>query len=81
MQAMYPQLLHGFFFNLVVTRPRPCLGQVLVRTLNHPTCNVYPPKTFETLIHENVPHIVFLLRVCFLLISLKHLIIVEKVPD
>ena len=42
-----------------MTRPTPPLGQVLVRTLNHGTCDVYSPKAFETLIHENVTHIVF----------------------
>ena len=47
------------FLVLSVTRPSPSLGQVLVRTLNHATCNVYSPKAFETLIHENVTHIVF----------------------
>ena len=54
----------GLFFNLFflvlsVTRPSPPLGQVLVGTLNHATCNVYSPKAFETLIHENVTHILF----------------------
>ena len=48
-----------FFLVLSVTRPRPPLGQVLVGTFNHATCNVYKPKAFETLIHENVTHIVF----------------------
>ena len=53
--------LFYFFFFLVlsVTRPSPSLGQVLVGTLNHATCNVYSPKAFETLIHKNVTHIVF----------------------
>ena len=51
----------GFLFFLVlsVTRPRPPLGQVLVGSLNHATCNVYSLKAFETLIHEHVTHIVF----------------------
>ena len=49
----------GFLLVLSVTRPSPSLGQVLVGTLNHATCNVYSPKAFETLIHENVTHIVF----------------------
>ena len=48
-----------FFLVLSVTWPRPLLGQVLVGTLNHATCNVYSPKAFETSIHENVTHIVF----------------------
>ena len=48
-----------FFLVLSVTRPSLPLGQVLVGTLNHETCNVYSPKAFETLIHENVTHIVF----------------------
>ena len=35
----------GFLFFLVlsVTRPSPSLGQVLVGTLNHATCNVNSP--------------------------------------
>ena len=45
-----------FFLVLSVTRPSPSLGQVLVGTLNHATCNVYSPKAFETLIYENVTH-------------------------
>ena len=48
-----------FFLVLSVTRPRPPLDQVLVGTFNHATCNGYSPKAFETLIHENVTHIVF----------------------
>ena len=47
------------FLVLLVTRPRPLLGQVLVETLNLETCNVYLPKAFQTLIHENVADIVF----------------------
>ena len=50
-----------FFFVLSVTRRRPPLGQFLVGTLNHENCNVYSPKTFETLIHEHVTHTVFFL--------------------
>ena len=41
-----------FLVVLSVTRFRPPLGQVLVGTLNHTTCNVYLPKAFETLIHK-----------------------------
>ena len=48
-----------FFLVLSVIWPRSLLGQVLVRTLNHATCNFYLPKAFETLIHENVTPIVF----------------------
>ena len=48
-----------FFLVLLVTWPRPLLAQVLVGTLDHATCNVYSPKAFETLIHENVTHFVF----------------------
>ena len=47
-----------FFLVLSVTRPRPPLSQVLVSTLNHENSNVYSPKAFETLIHENVTDIV-----------------------
>ena len=42
-----------------MTRRRPPLGQFLVGTVNHENCTVYSPKAFETLIHENVTHIVF----------------------
>ena len=38
---------------LLVTRSRLPLGQTLVGTLNHEACNVYSPKAFEALIHEN----------------------------
>ena len=56
------------FLVLSVTRPRPFLGQVLVGTLNsnHATCNVYSPKAFETLMHENVTHIVFFIGVKYI---------------
>ena len=58
-----------FFLVLSVTWPRPLLGQVLVGTLNHATCNVYSPKAFETSIHENVTYIVFFVvcKIYFLL--------------
>ena len=32
---------------------------MLVATLNQATCDVYSPKAFEALIHENATHIVF----------------------
>ena len=55
------------FLVLSVTRPRRPLGQILIGTLDHATCNVYSPKAFETIIHENVTHIVyFLLRLKYL---------------
>ena len=62
-----------FFFVLSVTRPRPPLGQVLIGTLNHTTCNVYLPKAFETSTHENVIHIVFFFvcEIYFLLVLSK----------
>ena len=50
-----------FFLVLSVTRRRPPLGQVLVGTLNHENCNRHLPKAFETLIHKNVTHIVFII--------------------
>ena len=49
------------FLVLSVTRRSPPLGQVLVRTFNHENCNVHSPKAFETLIHENVTHIVLVI--------------------
>ena len=53
-----------------MTRRRPPLGQFLVGTLNHENCNVYLPKAFEILIHENVTHIVFFVvcKIYFLLV-------------
>ena len=54
---------------MLVTRPRPLLGQVLVETLNLETCNVYLPKAFQKLIHGNVADIVFFI-VCKIYILL-----------
>ena len=53
---------------------------MLVRTFNHETCNVYSPKAFETLIHQNVTHIVFFIvcEIYFLLVLLKCLIRSER---
>ena len=61
----------GFFFFLLlsVTWPRPPLGEILVRRINHETCNVSSPKAFKTLIHENVTHIIFFI-VCKIYIFL-----------
>ena len=69
-----------FFLVLSVTRPSPSLGQVLVGTLNHATCNVYSPKAFETLTHENVTHIVFFIvsEIYFLFVLSKSLIQSER---
>ena len=61
-----------------MTRPSPSLGQVLVGTLNHATCNVYSPKAFETLIHENVTHIVFFVSEIYFFVLLKCSIQSEK---
>ena len=68
------------FLVLSVTRPSPSLGQVLVGTLNHATCNVYSPKAFETLIHENVTHIVFFIvsEIYFLFVLSKSSIQSER---
>ena len=61
-----------FFFRFVgdqtQTSARPVFG------LNHEHCDVYSPKPFETLIPENVTHIVFFV-VCkkyFLLVLSKY---------
>ena len=61
------------FLVLSVTWLRPLLGQMLVRTFNHETCNVKSPKAFDTLIHENVTHIVFFIvcKIHFLLVLLR----------
>ena len=44
-----------FLFSLVlsVTRRRLPLGQVVVETSNHATCNAYLSKAFKAPIHEN----------------------------
>ena len=61
-----------FFLVLSVTRRRPPLGQFLVGTLNHENCTIYSPRAFETLIHENVTHVVFFVvckKIFFLVLS------------
>ena len=74
-QACAGLVLHGvyFFFVLSVSWPRPPRGQMLFGTFNHETCNVESQKPFETLIHENVTHIVFFIvcEIYFLLVLLK----------
>ena len=59
-----------------MTRPKPPLGQVLVKTLNHKNCNVYLPKAFDTLVHENVTDIVFFIacKTYFVFILSKRLL-------
>ena len=61
------------FFSFVGDQTKTPLGQVLVGTLNHATCNVYSPKAFEALIHKNVTHIVFFIvsEIYFLLVLSK----------
>ena len=53
-----------------MTRRRPPLGQMLVGTFNHETCNVLSPKAIEIFIHKNVTHIVFFFvcKIYFLLV-------------
>ena len=60
----------SFFFSFVGELTKTPLGQMLVATLNHATCNVYSPKAFEALIHENATHIVFFIvcEIYFLLV-------------
>ena len=72
-KARFRDLQNRLVLVLSVTRRRPPLGQVLVGTFNHETCNVYSPKAFETLIHENVTHIVSFIvcEIYFLLVLLK----------
>ena len=62
------------FLVLSVTRCRPPLGQIMVRTLNHPTCKVYSPKAVETLIHGKCQRSCFLIvcKIYFLLVFSKH---------
>ena len=52
-------LLRRCFLVLLVPRHRPSLGQVVVRTLNHTTCNVDLLKAVETLIHRKCYGYVF----------------------
>ena len=45
MLVFYTGLIFFIFFSVLsVTKCRPLLGQVMVRTLNHQTCNVYLEK-------------------------------------
>ena len=36
----------------LVTRPKPPLGQIVIVTLNRPTCDVYSPKADKTLMYR-----------------------------
>ena len=62
-----------FFFSFVGDQTKTPLGQVLVGTLNHATCNVYSIKAFEELILINVTHIIFFTvsEIYFLLVLSK----------
>ena len=42
-------LLFFFGFFLSVTRLKPQLGQIVIMTFNHATCDVYSPKAVKTL--------------------------------
>ena len=44
-------LLFLLLFFLSVTRRKPPLGQIVIGTLNHATCDVYSPKAVETLMY------------------------------
>ena len=46
---------------------------MLVATLSHATCNIYSPKGFGALIHENATHIVF-----FIVYEIHFLLILSK---
>ena len=56
-----------------MTWPRPPLGQMLVATLSHATCNIYSPKGFGAWIHENATHIVL-----FIVYEIHFLLILSK---
>ena len=58
------------FFSFVGDQTQTSARPVFAGTLNHEHCNVYSPKAFETLIHENVTHTVFffLCKIYFLLV-------------
>ena len=49
-------------------------------TLNHEHCNVYSPKAFETLIHENVTYIVFFVvcKIYFVVCKIYFLLVLSK---
>ena len=56
-------VLHGIFFFLYfflsVTRPKPQLGQIMIVTFNHATCDVYSPKAVKTLMYGKMLWILF----------------------
>ena len=58
-------------FFLSVTRPKPPLGQIVIVSLNHATCDVYSPKAVETLMYGKCYGYCFLYCVYFLLVLSK----------
>ena len=56
-----------FFLVLLVTSTKPPLGQ----TLNHTTCDVYAPKSAETLLHGKCYRYYLFILLIFLALS-KH---------
>ena len=44
-------IINFVFIFLSVTRPKPPLSQILIATLNHPTCDVNLPKADKTLMY------------------------------
>ena len=58
----------------LVTRPKPPLGQIVIETLHHATCDVNSPKAVETLkCMEKVTDIAIFIayKVYFLLVLSK----------
>ena len=51
--------LRFIFFRFVGDQTQTSARPVFAGTLNHENCTVCLPKALETLIHENVTHIVF----------------------
>ena len=58
-------------FFLSVARPKPPLGQIVIVSLNHATCDVYSPKAVETLMYGKCYGYCFLYCVYFLLVFSK----------
>ena len=61
------------FFRFVGDQKQTSARPAFAGTLNHEHRNVYSPRAFETLIHENVTYIVFFVvcKIYFLLVLSK----------
>ena len=55
---------------LSVTRPKPPIGQIVIRSLNYATCDVYSPKAVKTVMYGNIMDIAYFIvyKIFFLLV-------------